>query len=196
MSAGFLGTAAPASADLVLLLEVVIGIGLLLGAVLARKKRYRAHAWCQSSIVLLNAVLIAVAMIPSFHERVQPKIPEKLDRSFYALATAHATLGSLAEAAGLYVALAAGTSFLPERLRLTNYKVWMRSVLILLLLRAMVAPSSLASALMKCSSLRTPRHWFDTRKVSCTWTMVNWRCSRRTVIKPRCSMAGPPQKLH
>ena len=114
-----------------LLFEVVIGIGLLLGAVLARKKRYRAHAWCQSSIVLLNAALIAVAMIPSFHERVQPKIPEKLDRSLYALATAHATLGSLAEAAGLYVALAAGTSFLPERLRLTNYKAWMRSVLTL-----------------------------------------------------------------
>ena len=131
MSAGFLGTAAPASADLMLLFEVVIGIGLLLGAVLARKKRYRAHAWCQSSIVLLNAVLIAVAMIPSFHERVQPKVPEKLDRSFYALATAHATLGSLAEAGGLYVALAAGTNLLPERLRLTNYKVWMRSVLIL-----------------------------------------------------------------
>jgi len=131
MSAGFLGTAAPASADLLLLLEVVIGMGLLWGALLARKKRYRAHAWCQSTIVLFNVVLIAVGMIPSFHERVQPKIPQKLDRSFYALATAHATLGSLAEAAGLYVALAAGTSFLPERLRMTNYKAWMQSVLIL-----------------------------------------------------------------
>ena len=108
-----------------------MGIGLWLGAVLARKKRYRAHAWCQSSVVLLNGVLITVAMIPSFHERVQPKVPEKLDRSFYALAAAHATLGSLAEVGGLYVALAAGTNLLPERLRLTNYKVWMRSVLIL-----------------------------------------------------------------
>jgi len=111
MSAGFLGTAAPASADLMLLLEVVIGIGLLLGAVLARKKRYRAHAWCQSSVVLLNGVLIAVAMIPSFHERVQPKIPEKLDRSFYALATAHATLGSLAEAGGCMSLLLPGRTF-------------------------------------------------------------------------------------
>jgi hypothetical protein len=62
---------------------------------------------------------------------VQPRVPEKLERSFYALATAHATLGSLAEAGRLYVALAAGTNLLPERLRLTNYKVWMRSVLIL-----------------------------------------------------------------
>ncbi len=131
MGAGFLETAAPASADLILVLEVVIGLGLLLGAVLARKKRYRAHAWCQSSIVLLNLVLIAVAMFPSFHGRVLPKIPQKLHRSFYALATAHAALGSLAEAAGLYVVLAAGTNILPQRLRMTNYKVWMRSVLLL-----------------------------------------------------------------
>jgi hypothetical protein len=85
------------------LLEVFIGIGLLVGAVLARKKRYRAHAWCQSAVVLLNGVLIAVAMIPSFRESVRPKVPEKLDRSFYALATAHATLGRLAEAGGLYL---------------------------------------------------------------------------------------------
>jgi len=131
MSAGFLGTAAPRSADLILVLEIAIGLGLLLGAVLARRKRFRAHAWCQSSIVLLNLVLIVVAMFPSFHGRVQPKIPQKLDRSFYALATAHAALGTLAEASGLYVAFAAGTNFLPKRLRMTNYKVWMRTALIL-----------------------------------------------------------------
>jgi len=128
---GFLGTGAPLSADVTLAIEFAMGVTLLLGMMLARRQRYRAHAWCQSSVVLLNGVLIAVAMIPSFHERVLPKVPEKLDRSFYALATAHAALGSLAEAGGLYVALAAGTNLLPERLRLTNYKVWMRSVLIL-----------------------------------------------------------------
>jgi len=70
-------------------------------------------------------------MIPSFYGRVRPKIPEKLGRSFYALATAHAAVGSLAEIGGLYVALAAGTNFLPEYLRLTNYKAWMRSLLVL-----------------------------------------------------------------
>jgi hypothetical protein len=43
MSAGFRGTAAAVSADLMLLLEVVIGIGWWLGSVLARKKRYRAR---------------------------------------------------------------------------------------------------------------------------------------------------------
>jgi len=131
VSSGFLGTAAPASADFILVLEVVIALGLVLGALLARGKRYREHAWCQSAIVFLNAVLIVAAMIPSFHERVQPKIPQKLGRSFYAVATAHAFLGTLAEAAGLYILLGAGTNILPERLRMTNYKAWMRGVLVL-----------------------------------------------------------------
>ena len=131
MTAGFLGTEAPASVDLILVLEVVIAIGLVFGATLARRKRFREHAWCQSSIVLLNAVLIVATMVPSFHERVQPKIPHKLGRSFYAVATAHAALGSLAEGAGIYVLLAAGTNILPKRLRMTNYKAWMRVVLVL-----------------------------------------------------------------
>ena len=131
MSSGFLGTAATASVDLILVLEVFIAIGLVLGALLARRKRYREHAWCQSSMVLLNTVLIVAAMIPSFHSRIQPKIPQKLGRSFYALATAHAALGSLAEAVGMYVLLAAGTNLLPERLKMTNYKAWIRTVLIL-----------------------------------------------------------------
>jgi uncharacterized membrane protein YozB (DUF420 family) len=47
------------------------------------------------------------------------------------LATAHAALGSLAEIAALYILLAAGTNLVPPRFRMTNYKRWMRSVLVL-----------------------------------------------------------------
>ena len=43
----------------------------------------------------------------------------------------HATLGSITELAGSYIPLAAGTSVLLEKLRITRYKVWMRSVLVL-----------------------------------------------------------------
>jgi uncharacterized membrane protein YozB (DUF420 family) len=32
---------------------------------------------------------------------------------------------------GLYILLAAGTKLLPQKLRITNYKMWMRSVLAL-----------------------------------------------------------------
>jgi uncharacterized membrane protein YozB (DUF420 family) len=63
--------------------------------------------------------------------QVIPKIPLKLGKAYYALATAHATLGTITEIAGLYVLLAAGTSILPERFRITKYKLWMRTLLVL-----------------------------------------------------------------
>ncbi|PYT73800.1 MAG: hypothetical protein DMG39_05210 [Acidobacteria bacterium] len=59
MNDGFLRTAAPLAADVVLLLEIAMGIGLLAGGWLARTKRFRQHAWCQSVIVLLNLAVIA-----------------------------------------------------------------------------------------------------------------------------------------
>ena len=108
-----------------------MGLALLVGAWLARRQRFRAHACCQSIIVLLNLVVIGVMMIPSFATQVLPRIPAKLGRAYYALATAHAALGSVAEILGLYILLAAGTSVLPEKFRINNYKAWMRSVLAL-----------------------------------------------------------------
>ena len=126
---GFLGTAAPLYADLALLLEIAMGVALLIGWFLARSGKYRSHAWCQSSVVLLNSAVVALLMIPSFHAAVAPAIPESLGNPYYSLATAHAALGAVAEIAGLYLLLAAGTKLLPERLRLTRYKLWMRIVL-------------------------------------------------------------------
>ena len=128
---GFLGTAAPRYADVVLLLEIAMGLALLIGARLARMRRFRLHAWCQSLVVLLNLVVILVVMAPSFRVHVAPKIPVKLGQAYYALATAHAALGSIAEIGGLYILLAVGTKVLPQRFRITEYKRWMRSVLVL-----------------------------------------------------------------
>jgi uncharacterized membrane protein YozB (DUF420 family) len=127
----FLGTVVPPYANLTLLLEIAMGVGLLIGAFLARRRRFRQHAWCQSVIVLLNLAVIVLVMIPSFRLQVIPKVPLKLGKSYYALATAHATLGTITEIAGLYVLLAAGTGVLPERFRITKYKRWMRAVLVL-----------------------------------------------------------------
>jgi len=108
-----------------------MGLGLLLGALLARRRHFRAHAWCQSTIVLINVVAIVLAMIPSFRDLVSPKLPMKLAKSYYALATIHAGLGGVTEIAGLYILLAAGTSVLPQKFRITRYKAWMRTVLVL-----------------------------------------------------------------
>ena len=121
-SSGFLGTGAPLSADITLAIEVAMGLVLILGMVLARRKRYRAHAWCQSTVVVLNLIVIAQIMLPSFRGQVAPKIPARLARSFYAVATGHATMGFIAELLGVYIILVAGTRILPERLRFVRYK--------------------------------------------------------------------------
>jgi uncharacterized membrane protein YozB (DUF420 family) len=127
----FLETVAPRGANVVLVLEIAMGVGLLVGARLARKGRFRQHAWCQSIIVLLNLAVVAVMMIPSFRVHVLPRVPAKLGKAYYAFATTHGALGTVTELAGLYILLSAGTTVLPEKLRIAKYKVWMRSVLVL-----------------------------------------------------------------
>ena len=122
---------APTYANLILLFELAMGAGLVVGALLARMRRFRAHAWCQSAIVLLNLAVIVLVMIPSFRAHVSPKIPLKLGKAYYALATTHAALGTITEIAGLYILLAAGTSVLPGKFRVSKYKLWMRTVLVL-----------------------------------------------------------------
>jgi uncharacterized membrane protein YozB (DUF420 family) len=127
----FFETAAPRAANVVLVLEIAMGVALLAGARLARKGRFRQHAWCQSAIVLLNLAVVVVMMIPSFRVHVLPRIPAKLGRAYYALATTHAAIGTVTELAGLYILLSVGTRILPEKFRITKYKAWMRSVLVL-----------------------------------------------------------------
>lgn len=131
MNVSLFRTAAPRYADLVLLFEVGMGLALLAGAVLARRKRFRLHAWCQSVVVLLNFAAILLVMVPSFQAHVNPKIPAKLGKAYYSLATAHAALGAVTEIAALYILMSAGTNILPQQFRLTNYRRWMRSVLAL-----------------------------------------------------------------
>ena len=113
---------APFYANLTLLLEMAMGVGLLIGARLARPRHFHAHA---------NLAMIIFTMIPSFRVHVSPKLPRKLGKAYYGLASAHAALGTITEIAGLYILLVAGTSVVPERFRITNYKVWMRTVLVL-----------------------------------------------------------------
>lgn len=130
MNDSFLGTAATRRVDIVLLLEIGMGLALLAGALLARRTRFRAHACCQAVVVLLNAAIIILVMVPSFRLQVSPKIPLKLGKAYYALATVHGALGAVVECAALYILLAAGTRLLPNKLRITRYKVCMRTVLV------------------------------------------------------------------
>jgi plastocyanin len=127
---GFLGTRATFAADLNLLVQVAMGLALLVGAWLARRKRFAEHGVCQTTVLLLNLVMIALVMGPSFHQ-VAPQLPAGLQDRYYAVATIHAGLGTAAELLGLYIVLVAATRFIPKRLRFQRWKVWMRTELAL-----------------------------------------------------------------
>ena len=128
---GFLGTGATFAADLNLVMQLAMGAALVVGAFLARRKRYRAHGLCQSTVLLLNLVMIALVMSPAFRRQVQPQLPAGLRDRYYAVATAHAALGTAAELLGLYIVLVAGTNLVPRRLRFERWKPWMRTELAL-----------------------------------------------------------------
>ena len=94
---GFLGTGAPLSADLNLIVQVAMGLALAAGAALARRKLYRAHAICQTAVLLMNLVMIALVMWPSFQQQVAPALARHLTRRYYFVAAAHGALGIAAE---------------------------------------------------------------------------------------------------
>lgn len=128
---GFLGTGATFRADLNLVVQLTMGVALLVGMFLARQKKFRAHKYCQSSVMLLNLVMIFLIMAPSFHSQVQPQVPGGLKDAYYLVPYVHATLGTIAEVLGLYIVLVAATKLVPKRLRFKRYKPWMRTELAL-----------------------------------------------------------------
>jgi hypothetical protein len=131
MKASLFPANASVLANASLAVELTMGIALGCGAWLARRGRYRAHAWCQASVVMLNGLIIAGAMIPSLHALVLPKLSTRLGHSFYLVATLHGALGLFAEIAGIYVLVAAGTEWLPPRWQLRKFRLVMRAVLVL-----------------------------------------------------------------
>jgi len=123
---GFLGTPASFGADLNLIVQIVMGISLFVGAYLARAKRYAAHGRCMTVVLLLNLVSISVVMGPSFDQLVSPRLADHLYKRYYAVAAVHGALGAAAEILGLYILLVAGTNVLPETWRFRRWKLWMR----------------------------------------------------------------------
>src|SRR5437762_746949 len=128
---GFLGTGATFEADLNLMVQLVMGTALVAGVFLAKQKLYRAHGVCQTTVLLLNLLMIGLVMWPAFRRQVNPASLRVLHRSYYAAPMVHAALGTTAELLGLYIVLVAGTNVLPMWLRFTNWKVWMRTEFVL-----------------------------------------------------------------
>jgi Ca2+/H+ antiporter len=59
---GFLGTGATFGADINLVVQLIMGLALVTGALLAKHKRYRAHGVCQTTVLLLNLLMIGLVM--------------------------------------------------------------------------------------------------------------------------------------
>jgi uncharacterized membrane protein YozB (DUF420 family) len=123
---GFLGTGAPFAADVNLIVQLAIGGALVAGVILARRKRYRAHGACQTTVLLLNLWMIGFEMWPSFRLQIAPRLPRVFHTSYYAIVTIHAALGTAAELLGIYIVLVAATKLVPPSLRFTQWKRWMR----------------------------------------------------------------------
>lgn len=128
---GFLGTGAPFPADFNVVAQLAMGVALLVGALFAKRKRYRAHAICQTTVLLLNLVMIAAVVWPAMRQQVLPAFPSVLGKWHFAMPSIHALLGAMAEVLGLYIVVVARTKVVPLRLRFTNWKTWMRTGLVL-----------------------------------------------------------------
>ena len=130
----FLGTGATFAADVNLIVQLAMGGALIVGVLLAKQKRYRAHGACQTTVLLLNLWMIGFEMWPSFRLQIAPHLPRVFHTWYCTIATIHAALGIGAELLGIYIVLVAATKLVPPSLRFTNCKHWMRVELALWLL--------------------------------------------------------------
>src|SRR6476660_1629530 len=73
-----------------------MGVALVAGALLAKRKRYVAHGICQTTVLLLNLGMITLVMPPSFQHQVRQALPGSLHKWFYAVATIHSLVGRAA----------------------------------------------------------------------------------------------------
>ena len=123
---GFLGTNANLAADSTLIAMIAIALLFTLGFYLARRRRYEAHRWVQTSAVTLNAILVLWMMILPFRDFVVRDQGGPRPSYFYYVTIAHAIAGVSALVLGVFVALR-GNQLVPKALRFKNYKLWMRT---------------------------------------------------------------------
>jgi len=85
----------------------------------------------------LNAIVVLSVMISSFLIYILPGIPGKLLEGSYGVTTVHALVGMIGLVLGLFVVLR-GNELVPEGLRFTNYKLFMRTSYALYMLATLI----------------------------------------------------------
>ncbi len=120
------------ASDINLAVQIFLLIGLLIGFVLARQKRFAEHANVQTAMVLLNLIPIAIVMVPGFYGYVTYVMAGGETTSLVStLMIGHGLLGVAVEVFALYLVVRMRTSWLPERWRVRNIKLAMRAALAL-----------------------------------------------------------------
>jgi uncharacterized membrane protein YozB (DUF420 family) len=123
---GFLNTNANFAADMTLVLMLVIAGLFTFGFYLARRRKFEAHRWVQTSAVLLNAILVLWLMILPFRDFVIRDQGGPRSPVFYIVTVIHALIGAVAFPFGFFVMLR-GNNLVPRAWRFRNYKLFMRT---------------------------------------------------------------------
>ncbi len=130
---GIFGTKANLFSDLNLIAQIVLLLGLSIGAVFARKGHISTHQYNQTGWVLFNILLTIFIMIVAYYEYVIPGLPGNLSQAFGIVSTIHAALGLLAIGCGVYLILRMN-QLIPKKWRIKGWKRMMRLTLALYLL--------------------------------------------------------------
>lgn len=125
---GLFGTRAGLFADVNLVAEVILLVGLMVGYGFARGKNIPAHQYNQTAWVLFNIVLTVFIMAAVFNIQVRPGIPDNLRDAYGLTSSLHAVLGTLTILCGIYILLRMN-KLLPKALRISWWKNLMRITL-------------------------------------------------------------------
>lgn len=125
---GLFGTRAGFFADVNLIAEVVLLLGLTVGYGLARRGNIPAHQYNQTAWVLFNIVLTIFIMALVFNVQVRPGLPANLRDAYGLTSTLHAILGTVTILCGIYILLRMN-KLLPKALRVSWWKNLMRVTL-------------------------------------------------------------------
>jgi hypothetical protein len=123
---GFLGPG-KLVADVNLVLEVLLVLGLTFGFFFARTGRIEAHRVNQTTWVMVNAALVATIMVASLADVKPTSVADMADPRLW-VTWLHALIGTLAAAAGLWIVLQMN-DVLPRRMHVRGWKNLMRATL-------------------------------------------------------------------
>lgn len=123
---GFLGPGT-LIADVNLVLEILLVLGLTFGFFLARKGNIEAHRCNQTAWVLINAVLVALIMASSMQDAEVKSLADFAETRLW-ITWLHALIGTATAVAGVWLVLQMN-DILPQRLHVGRWKTLMRVTL-------------------------------------------------------------------